>query len=156
RDLERLAISSEIVMTESDARAVLVRLDHVEPRPIAWLWPRRIPRGKITILDGDPDVGKSTLTLDLAARVTTGALMPDGSPGTLGGVVLLSAEDDASDTIVPRLQAADADLGRIHLLEAVRCEGRDPLPPVLPANVNELEAAIVKTDAALVIVDPLM
>ena len=69
------------------------------------------------ILDGDPGLGKSALTLDIAARITTGSPMPDGSPGVDGGVVVLNAEDDEADTIVPRLMAMNADLTRVRLLK---------------------------------------
>src|SRR2546421_333545 len=78
----------------------------VQPEPVTWLWQRRIPLGKLTLLSGDPGLGKSTLLLDLAARVTKKTPMPDGSLPVRGGVVVLSAEDGAADTIVPRLNAA--------------------------------------------------
>src|SRR5258708_6963048 len=52
-------------------------LAEVETRPINWLWHQRIPIGKITLLDGDPGMGKSLLAIDIAARVSTGQPMPD-------------------------------------------------------------------------------
>lgn len=61
---------------------------------------------KFNFHDGDPDLGKSLITLDLAARVTTGQPMPDGSPGITGNVILIAPEDDAADTIKPRILAA--------------------------------------------------
>ena len=80
---------------------VLIRLAEVEPEPIRWLWPGRIALGKLTLLAGDPGLGKSLITIDLAARVSTGAAWPDtpSEPNPTGGVVLLSAEDDLADTI---------------------------------------------------------
>ena len=65
-------------------------LSEVEARQINWLWPGRIPLGKITILDGDPGMGKSLITVDLAARVSTGQPMPDGTPGQQGSVLLVA------------------------------------------------------------------
>ena len=65
--------------------AVLVRLSEVEPEEVKWLWPGRIPLGKLTILDGDPGTAKTTLALDLAARVSRGDTMPDGSEPDLDG-----------------------------------------------------------------------
>jgi len=59
-------------------RLISVRLSTVMPEPINWLWPGRIARGKLTLLIGDPGHGKSYLTLDMAARVSTGAKWPDG------------------------------------------------------------------------------
>jgi hypothetical protein len=142
--------------TSQQRSPVLLDLLGVTPRAVSWLWAGRIPLGKITILDGDPDVGKSTITLDLAARVSTGAPMPDGTPGVSGGVVLLSAEDDAADTIVPRLNAACADLSRIRLLQGVKDERGETRLAVLPADLDSLEWAIHETEAVLVVVDPLM
>lgn len=62
-------------------------LSDITSEPLHWLWEKRIPLGKLTTLDGDPGLGKSLLTLDLAARVTTGRPMPDGTPGVSGTVV---------------------------------------------------------------------
>ena len=87
---------------------------------LRWLWPRRIPLGKLTLIAGDPGLGKSLVTIDIAARVSKGSGFPDGAPCEPGDVIILSAEDDAEDTIRPRLDAAGADVSRIHLLEAVR------------------------------------
>jgi hypothetical protein len=58
-----------------------VKLTEVEKQQINWLWQRRIPLGKITLLDGDPGVGKSLLAITIAACVSTGRPMPDGTPG---------------------------------------------------------------------------
>lgn len=141
---------------------VLVRVCDVQPELVRWLWPGRIALGKLTLLCGDPGLGKSFITLDLAARTSTGSAWPDmpllkDSPA---GVVLLSAEDDLADTIRPRLDAAGADVARVVSLQAVRrlrVDGKTEeayfdLTQDLPA----LEAAIQKTsDCKLVVIDPL-
>src|SRR5437879_1327567 len=132
-------------MTAERSAAVVVRLHQVEPQSVSWLWPGRIPLGKLTILDGDPGLGKSTLALDLAARVSRGAAMPDGTPGVAGGALILSAEDAADDTIVPRLQAADAELRSILHIPAVRVAEYER-PPVLPADLDAIARAIRETD----------
>jgi hypothetical protein len=80
----------------------LVLVADVDREPIRWLWPERIPLGKVTVLDGDPGTGKSTLTLTIAAKVTTGSPFPDGSRPERSDAILLSAEDDIADTIRPR------------------------------------------------------
>lgn len=108
-----------------------------------------MPLGKITTLDGDPGVGKSTILCDLAARVSSGRPMPDGTEGLRGGVVILTAEDDADDTILPRLIAAGADTGNV-FLPAVD----DALPDVIEA-IDELAALIRYTGSRLLIIDPL-
>ncbi|MHC4563394.1 MAG: AAA family ATPase [Planctomycetota bacterium] len=106
---------------------VIVRLSKVESQPLRWLWPGRIPLAKLMILSGDPALGKSTLTLDVAARVSRGDAWPDdaGEPDEPGGVVLLSAEDDVADTIKPRLDAAGGDAERIVVLTGMRDVGPD-------------------------------
>src|SRR5438128_1748623 len=89
-------------------------LSQVRPDRIHWLWEPYIPRKKLVILDGDPGVGKSLLTIDLAARLSRGGALPDGKPSDRPHVtLLLSAEDAASDTIRPRAEAAGADLDRV-------------------------------------------
>jgi len=137
-----------------------VCLADIDPQPIRWLWRGWIPAGKITILDGDPGLGKSLLALDLAARVSTGRPMPNSASSLpASGVVLLSAEDDPADTIRPRLDAVGGDPSRVVMLNTVRVrtgEGRtvDRMPTL--ADVAELRAAVKRTDARLLIIDPLM
>ena len=132
---------------------VLVKLTDVRPEAVRWLWPGYLPLGKLVVLDGDPELGKSTVTLDLAARISAGRPMPDGTPTIAGGVVLLSAEDGAADTVRPRLDAAGANLERIVLLKAIRdVEGREG-GVTLPDHIPELRHAVEQVGAVLVIVD---
>ncbi len=98
-------------------------LSDVKAQEVRWLWDRHIPLGKITLLDGDPGMGKSLLAINLAARVTTGQPMPDGTPGQQGGVILIAPEDGAGDTLRPRLEAAGGDPSRVFLLNTL--EGLD-------------------------------
>jgi hypothetical protein len=135
-----------------------IRLSTVVPERVEWLWKDRIPFGKLTVIDGDPGTGKSTMTLDVAARVSRGVPMPDSSGGgSPVGVVILSGEDGLADTIVPRLQAAGADLERIiALTECTDRVGVEKHPPVLPADLDAIREAIGLVDAKLVIIDPLM
>jgi hypothetical protein len=137
------------------AASRVLRLADVERVELRWLWPGRIPLGKVTLLDGDPGLGKSLVTLDLAARVSRGLPMPDGHAGHSGAVILLSAEDDPGDTLRPRLEAADADLDRIHFLESVMHEGEER-QLVIPDDLEHLERAIREHGASLVVIDVLM
>jgi RecA-family ATPase len=123
----------------------------VQPERVRWLWPGRIPLGKITILDGDPGLGKSLITLDIAARVSCGKLMPDGAQGANGGVILVGAEDGLADTIRPRLEAAGADLRRI--MDLTLPNGK--LFQVAE-HVTLLEQAIHHVHAVMVVIDPIM
>jgi hypothetical protein len=136
-------------------------LSTVKPERVSWLWPGRIPLGKLTIIEGDPGLGKSVLTLDLAARVTRGLAMPfekseAGEDREPAGVVLLSAEDGLADTIRPRLDAAGADVARVLALDEIPNEtGAGVRLPVLPADVEYLKNAIHRMAAKLVVIDVL-
>src|SRR5215216_7215995 len=98
-----------------EKRCILVgiKASEVVTKPVEWLWDKRIPKGKLTMFDGDPDVGKSVITMDLSARVSTGRTFPDGAPCEAGNVLIVNVEDAKDDTIVPRLKAQGANLERI-------------------------------------------
>jgi hypothetical protein len=116
---------------------------------IDWLWPHLVPLGKVTILEGDPDEGKSLISLDLAARTSSGEPMPLQTGGrNPAAVVILSAEDAVGDTIRPRLQAADADLKRISVIRGDRL-------PTIPHGLDEIAQEVRLTGARLLIIDPL-
>ena len=105
----------------------------------------------MTLLVGDPGLGKSTIALDIVARVTTGTPWPDGTPGVPAApVVLLSAEDGAADTIRPRLDAAGAAVEKVELLTGVRDGDRERGFHL--ADVAVLDVALVQTGARLVVV----
>lgn len=140
-----------------DAAPVLVALADVEPRAVSWLWPGRIPLGRITLLVGRPGEGKSFVTIEAAARVSTGTPWPDGSDCPQGSVILISAEDDPADTIRPRLDAHYADVRRVHLLSAVRrVDGDGHYERMITlADVDAIEAALMRLpDCKLIVVDP--
>ncbi|MDP9250164.1 MAG: AAA family ATPase [Chloroflexota bacterium] len=152
-DIDRLLESAQPL---SAPGPVLVSLASVQPERVSPVWEGRVFRGKVHLVEGDPDLGKTTAALDLAARVSTGAPMPDDSPGIIaGGVVIASAEDGLADTIRPRLEAAGADLERIVALTAIVDADGERMPG-LPSDLAAIEVAIAKVDAALVIIDPLM
>lgn len=115
-------IQKTIDETEYLFGLIAVRASDIQPKELRWLWYHRIPLGKITLFTGDPDLGKSTVTLDIVSRVTTGSPWPDTPqiPNKAGNVLLLSAEDDPHDTIVPRLQASRCNLERVTIVEAVK------------------------------------
>src|SRR5438067_12812317 len=123
----------------------------VSPTVLDWLWPRYLARGKLAILDGDPETGKSLLAIALVARLSRGGALPDGALLSRACTsVLLSAEDDAADTIRPRAEAAGVDLARLVVPDF---GGRVPrFPDDLPA----LEELVRDRGAELVVIDPLM
>jgi putative DNA primase/helicase len=105
---------NEAVPTES---LLVVTASEIQPELIEWLWAGRIPFGKLTLFSGNPDLGKSLVTLDIAGRATTGRDWPDGKNSTPPcDVLILTAEDDPKDTIVPRLMACEADRQKVHFL----------------------------------------
>ncbi|MFN8515006.1 MAG: AAA family ATPase [Thermomicrobiales bacterium] len=139
---------------EDDCSLGGILLSDVISEQLQWLWPGRIPLGKLTTLDGDPGLGKSALTVDLAARVSAGMALPIGEPLAAGGVILITYEDGLGDTIKPRLEAAGAYLPAI-LAARVR-EGDDERPFSFPGDIDYLRRAIRRMKATLVIIDPLM
>src|SRR5580704_1322441 len=92
-------------MTDSNPGAfAMVRMDSVTPVSVEWLWPGWLAAGKLHLMAGMPGVGKSFVTCDLAARITTGKLWPDGSAAApVCDVIFLSGEDGLADTVRPRL-----------------------------------------------------
>jgi hypothetical protein len=138
---------------------IITRLSSVEPLSLDWLWPGYIPAGMITILEGDPGLGKSLVTLDLVARVSCGRELPGQPPGLVGkprGAVLLSAEDDLARTIRPRLDSAGADVDRVAVVTLRERDGTTREPVICPADLREIEKAITAVDAALLVIDPLV
>ena len=135
----------------------LICLNDVKAETLKWLWPGRLPMGKVSLLFGDPGLGKSLVSIFIASLVSHGGLWPDQTECKPGGVVLLSAEDDLHDTIRPRFDAAGADPKRITILRGVREEGTDG---VLYFNIARdipvmMEAIKQTADCSLVIVDPI-
>src|SRR5829696_8187606 len=131
-------------------------LSDVEPEEVSWLWPSWLALGKLALVDGDPGLGKSAVTVDLSARASAGKAFPDGAECEPVGVVLLSAEDGLADTIRPRLDAAGADTSKILALATVPDEnGHDRLLSI-PEDLEFIEKGIRRVGARLVVVDPLM
>jgi hypothetical protein len=129
----------------------------VTPKKVDWLWRGRLPLAKVVVFEGDPDEGKSTTAIDIAARVTTGAAMPDGNPGIpASGAVIVSLEDGIDDTIVPRFMAAKADLSKVRIIQTIKGPDGIDRTPTLPVDLPEIEAAIKDVGARILVIDPLV
>lgn len=149
---------------QADPTTIATCLANVEPTTVRWLWPGRFACGKLSLLAGQPGLGKSFLTLDIAARVSRGDPWPcEDEPPVRepANVVLLSAEDDLADTIRPRLDAAGADVRRVHAITTVR-QGTDlsGKPILAPFRITEhmpiLEKAVEQIGGCLlIIIDPI-
>jgi hypothetical protein len=129
----------------------------IEPERVEWLWPGRIAKGKHTCIAGEPGTGKSQLATYIAAQISMGAAWPcDEGRAPQGSVLVLSAEDGEADTIVPRLHAAGADLGRVHIVSAVRTDLRSSRGFSLQADIELLEQKIAELgDVSLITIDPI-
>src|SRR5829696_6117943 len=119
--MRRRGVGFEEAYMSMNGRGHLEGLEAIDVtvKEVEWLWRGRVPYGKIAIFDGDPDQGKSVVTMDMAARVSTGRGFADGAACEPDNVIICNVEDAADDTIVPRLNAAGADLSRITLISDV-------------------------------------
>ncbi len=142
----------------SGSMPIVRRMSEVEPEVLQWLWPLYVPYGTLVVFQGHPGGGKSTLAIDLAARVSTGAPMPMSSERTEPcSVLLLAGEDDLGAVVRQRLEAAGGDLERVFTISGM--EGRhDDLPRrvSLARDVPAIEAVCREHDVRLVIIDPMM
>ena len=126
----------------------LIKMSDVEPTKVEWLWYPYIPYGKVTIIQGDPGEGKTTLILNLAALLSKGEKLPESEEKSEPiNIIYQTAEDGLSDTVKPRLIAANADDDRITVIDESKIE--------LSLTDERLEQAIIETKAKLVILDPL-
>ena len=127
--------------------AEIICLDDVEEEEVEWLWYPYIPLGKITLIQGDPGDGKTTVVLNLAADISTGRALPGVEPADPGNVIYQTAEDGLADTIKPRLVAANADCKRIFVIDESK-KGLSLLD-------SRIEEAMEKIRPRLFIIDPL-
>ncbi|MGB7479869.1 MAG: AAA family ATPase [Burkholderiaceae bacterium] len=152
------AMFSASMKPPSSARTVNLRCGAgIKPQPITWLWNGWLPAGKLTILAGAAGTGKTTLALGLAAALTSGGRWPDGKHCLAHGNVLIwSSEDNPDDTLVPRLIASGADMGRCHFIDGITQDGEHmPFDPA--QDIHELHKAVEKIGGvSLLIVDPIV
>jgi hypothetical protein len=144
---------------DSGSELLLLKASEIPCTPINWLWPQRIVGDGLTIVTGPVGISKSLISVDVAARVTTGSKWPDGTGhAPAGSVILFGAEDDAGKVVVPRLAAAGADLARVHVCQGTTAGGTDAEPEsvILERHIGQLRAALdTVTDCRLVVFDPL-
>ncbi|MBN8491061.1 MAG: AAA family ATPase [Burkholderiales bacterium] len=136
---------------------ILVNGASLKPQPVRWLWRHWLACGKLHILAGAPGEGKTTIAQAVAATTTCAGRWPDGtSCERRGNVVIWSGEDDPTDTLLPRLMAAGADVSRVHFVTGARIEGE--VVPFDPArDLAQLLAALEHIGGvSLLIVDPVV
>ena len=135
---------------------IATRASDIAPEALDWLWWGRIPRGKVTVLAGQPGLGKSQLAAFLAAKVSKGGEWPFGEgKASLGSVLIVIAEDGAGDTVISRLKVMNADLSRIHLMDVNKLQ-RNGCRFDLLSDINLLEQELSRlADVQLVVIDPI-
>ena len=135
------------------------KMSEIEPQPINWLWEDYIAKGTFTLITGEPDLGKSQITLSMAAIVTTGGIWPvGGKQSEMGNVILISAEDSPEHTIRTRLEANGANLSKVHLLDGIRKSDSNSDFKLfnLKSNLTDLETMINEIKGVtMIVVDPL-
>ena len=135
-------------MTEQKIELKMIRMSEVQSQEIEWLWYPFIPYGKLTIIQGDPGDGKTTMVLNLAAKLSKGEALDKNMKVTEPvNVIYQTAEDGLADTVKPRLELAGADCERIIVI--------DESDKSLSMVDERLEEAIVRTGARLLILDPI-
>ena len=125
----------------------LINMQDIEVEAISWLWYPFIPYGKVTIIQGDPGEGKTTLVLQIIARLTKGESIINENANPPINVIYQTAEDGLADTIKPRLLAANADCSKVLVI--------DDKDMPLTMRDERLEQAIIETNAKLVVLDPI-
>jgi hypothetical protein len=148
----------ELRKQKNEPTAILKAFSQIEEKPVEWLWQGHIPLSMFCIFAGDAGLGKSTLSLDISARISRGLPFPDKSISALGDTLILAGEDDPAYTIKPRLQALGADMDRIHILIGKRADHSDS--DFILTDTGILRDAIDQIRAQggnlkLLIVDPL-
>jgi hypothetical protein len=141
-------------------KLLTTKMSEVRQSKVDFFWSGRIPLNKMTIIDGDPGTGKSTLVLDLIARATSGAPLPHSTiTRPPASAILLIGEDGLGDTVAPRLKAAGANLDLVTSIDLVETTDKHGLPADrsfgFPEDLSSLEALFVETRAKFLVVDPL-
>lgn len=130
-------------------------------RSIQWMWKYRVPLGKMTLFSGLMDMGKSVVSLDIAARLTTGREWPDGKPNIIppSSVLMFVSEDDPADTVIPRFLAAGGDINKLYFYEMTELISPEKTTDVmfsLDKDLEQLSKHLLEvTDTRLIIFDPI-
>ncbi|WP_394695102.1 AAA family ATPase [Pseudoxanthomonas japonensis] len=144
-----------VALRGSEPEVTLIRAADVQAKPVDWLWDGWLARSMLHILAGDGGTGKTTLSLSLAAAVSQGGRLPDGTKAAQGNVLFWTGEDALAEVLIPRLQEAGADMTRVFFVRDVG-EGRErrAFDPATDVYALEQQARRIG-GVALVVVDPI-
>ena len=151
-----LPLNSSAAYVKPKGRLMTICAADIKPEHVEWLVDQSFPLGMLAVIGGQPGLGKSQISINLAAGVTTGKGLPGtGGFNNLGSVIILANEDDAARTIRPRLDAAGADITKVHIVEGVAREGAEVDMFQLDLDIADLrERALQIGDVKLIIIDP--
>ena len=124
----------------------LIKMSDIQTEPVEWLWEPYIPRGAITLIQGDGGTGKTTMAPAIAAAVSRGDVLPGGISSEPVAVIVQNAEDSYTRTIRPRLEQSGADCSMIEVIDEDK--------KALSLSDGRIEDAIIRTNAKLLIIDP--
>jgi putative DNA primase/helicase len=138
-------------------RLITHRASDLQAEKLIWVWPGRIPVGKLVLVGGPPGLGKSQLTAFMAATISNGGDWPCNEGSTaVGSVIFMSAEDGIEDTVVPRLMAAGANLDNVYIVASATKPDGTRKTFSLKTDVDLLEAKAKEVaDVRLIIIDPI-
>ena len=126
----------------------MIKMSDIEAQEIEWLWYPYIAYGKLAIVQGDPGDGKTTLILNLAAKLTKGEGLDENMKVMEPmNVIYQTAEDGLADTVKPRLLQAGADCEKVLVI--------DESEKSLSMLDERIEEALIKTGARVLILDPI-
>ena len=150
------SIDGAVPTRAGDDGVILLQASTLTPEPVDWLWLHWLALGKFHVLAGPPGQGKTTIALACAATISAGGRWPDGSRCVAGNVLIWSGEDDAADTLLPRLLAMGADVSRIYFINGTRIAGKaEPFDPARDLVQLSQQAEAIG-DVRLLIVDPVV
>jgi hypothetical protein len=157
-ELKSLGIEKEVNIPM--VRPTIIKLSDIEPEEVSFLWKPYIPLGKLTLLEGDPGLGKTFLALSICTAISKGHPLP-GQDGRLGeaieegNILFMTAEDGLADTLAPRLEKMGADRSKIHCLTGWKSTEGEEEQAFTLHDINVLREALYQVKPVLVVIDPL-
>lgn len=146
-----------LIQNSSTTAIDIVSLDQIAMEPIDWLIKNWLPLGKLVLLAGQAGTGKTQLAISIAANLSAGSTLVDGSQHPPSNVLIWTGEDDASTVIVPRFKAAMADMSRVHIIQGVTEPNGKRRPFDFSVDLMELKCRAAEMGhVVLIIIDPIV